>query len=72
MAIPFFPFPLNSLTQAKFTGAVALFCRSAILRADYHWMERSYGTFQRALQLPYALDPEQVQARPDPGRHSAP
>jgi HSP20 family protein len=30
---------------------------------NYHFMERSYGTFQRALRLPGPIDPEQVQAR---------
>ena len=29
---------------------------------NYHFMERSYGTFQRALRLPGPVDPEQVQA----------
>ncbi len=29
---------------------------------NYHFMERSYGTFQRSLRLPYAVDPDQVQA----------
>jgi HSP20 family protein len=29
----------------------------------FHFVERSYGTFQRALQLPFPVDPEQVQAR---------
>jgi HSP20 family protein len=29
---------------------------------NYHFMERSYGTFQRSLRLPYAVDPNQVQA----------
>lgn len=28
----------------------------------FHFVERSYGTFQRALQLPFPVDPEQVQA----------
>ena len=30
---------------------------------NYHFMERSYGTFQRALRLPGPIDPDQVQAR---------
>ena len=30
---------------------------------NYHFMERSYGTFQRALRLPGPVDPDQVQAR---------
>lgn len=29
---------------------------------NYHVMERSYGRFQRVLQLPFAPDPEQVRA----------
>lgn len=29
---------------------------------DYHVMERSFGRFQRSLQLPYAPDPDQVRA----------
>jgi HSP20 family protein len=29
---------------------------------NYHFVERSYGTFQRSLRLPYAVDPNQVQA----------
>jgi HSP20 family protein len=33
----------------------------------YHFVERSYGTFQRALRLPYPIDPEKVQARFDDG-----
>ena len=32
-------------------------------REDYHLVEMSYGTFQRTLQLPYRVDPDQVQAR---------
>jgi HSP20 family protein len=30
---------------------------------NYHFVERSYGTFQRALRLPGPVDPEKVQAR---------
>lgn len=30
---------------------------------DYHMMERSFGRFQRSLQLPYAPDPNQVHAQ---------
>lgn len=30
---------------------------------DYHMMERSYGRFQRSLQLPYTPDPGQVHAQ---------
>jgi HSP20 family protein len=32
-------------------------------KENYHFVERSYGTFQRSLRLPYSVDPEQVQAR---------
>ena len=32
-------------------------------RRDLHVTERAYGTFQRSLRLPFAADPEQVQAR---------
>lgn len=32
-------------------------------REDYHLVEMSYGTFQRTLQLPYGVDPSEVQAR---------
>jgi HSP20 family protein len=32
-------------------------------REDYHLVEMSYGTLQRTLQLPYRVDPDQVQAR---------
>jgi HSP20 family protein len=31
-------------------------------KESYHFVERSYGTFQRSLRLPYAVDPEQVRA----------
>ncbi|TFY97793.1 Hsp20/alpha crystallin family protein [Ramlibacter rhizophilus] len=31
-------------------------------REDYHVMERSFGRFQRSIQLPFAPDPEQVRA----------
>jgi HSP20 family protein len=31
-------------------------------KEDYHLVEMSYGTFQRTLQLPYSVDPDQVQA----------
>lgn len=31
-------------------------------QSSYHVMERSYGRFQRAVQLPFAPDPGQVQA----------
>ena len=31
-------------------------------KENFHFVERSYGTFQRSLRLPYAVDSEQVQA----------
>ena len=31
-------------------------------RERFHFVERSHGTFQRAIQLPYPVDPGQVQA----------
>ena len=31
-------------------------------KENYHFMERSYGTFQRAVRLPGPVDPDQVQA----------
>jgi HSP20 family protein len=31
-------------------------------KETYHFVERSYGTFQRSLRLPFPVDPEQVQA----------
>lgn len=34
---------------------------------DYHVMERSYGRFQRSLQLPFAPNPDQVRADFDQG-----
>ncbi len=36
-------------------------------KEDYYLMERSYGRFQRSLQLPYAPDPSQVRAEFDNG-----
>src|SRR5215203_1714709 len=30
---------------------------------NYHFVERSYGTFQRSRRVPYPVEPEQVQAR---------
>lgn len=36
-------------------------------KEDYYLMERSYGRFQRSLQLPYAPDPSRVQAQFDNG-----
>src|SRR5215212_6564349 len=34
---------------------------------NYHFVERSYGTFQRSLRVPYPVEPEQVQARVEHG-----
>ncbi|WEX74517.1 Hsp20/alpha crystallin family protein [Sinorhizobium numidicum] len=34
---------------------------------NFHFVERSFGSFQRTLRLPYAVDPDQVQARFDNG-----
>jgi HSP20 family protein len=31
-------------------------------KENFHFVERSYGTFQRSLRLPYAVNSEQVQA----------
>jgi len=31
-------------------------------KENFHFVERSYGTFQRSLRLPYAVDSEEVQA----------
>ncbi|MCA1491480.1 Hsp20/alpha crystallin family protein [Ensifer sp. NBAIM29] len=31
-------------------------------KENYHFMERSYGTFQRSLRLPYSVDPDKVEA----------
>jgi HSP20 family protein len=31
-------------------------------KENFHFVERSYGTFQRSLRLPNSVDPEQVQA----------
>jgi len=36
-------------------------------KENYHFMERSYGRFQRALRLPGPVDPDQVQARLEHG-----
>jgi HSP20 family protein len=36
-------------------------------KENFHFVERSFGSFQRSLRLPYAVDPEQVQARFDNG-----
>ncbi|MGA0596898.1 Hsp20/alpha crystallin family protein [Enterovirga sp. CN4-39] len=32
-------------------------------KENFHFVERSYGTFQRSLQLPFPTDPGKVQAR---------
>ena len=32
-------------------------------KENYHFVERSYGVFQRSLRLPFSVEPEQVQAR---------
>ncbi|MFO1056546.1 MAG: Hsp20/alpha crystallin family protein [Dongiaceae bacterium] len=34
---------------------------------NYHFVERSYGRFQRSLRLPFPAEPDQVQARFDNG-----
>jgi HSP20 family protein len=31
-------------------------------KENYHFMERSYGTFQRSLRLPFPVEPQQVKA----------
>jgi HSP20 family protein len=31
-------------------------------KEKYHFMERSYGTFQRSLRLPFRVEPDQVRA----------
>jgi HSP20 family protein len=31
-------------------------------KENFHFMERSYGTFQRSLRLPFRVEPDQVQA----------
>ncbi|QRM34076.1 Hsp20/alpha crystallin family protein [Microvirga sp. VF16] len=31
-------------------------------KENFHFVERSYGTFQRSLRLPYPVEPEQIQA----------
>ena len=36
-------------------------------KENFHFVERSYGTFQRSLRLPYPIDPEQVRASFDNG-----
>ena len=32
-------------------------------KENFHFVERSYGTFQRSLRLPFPVDPDQVQGR---------
>jgi HSP20 family protein len=34
---------------------------------DYHLVERSYGTFQRSMQLPFQADPSKIEAKFDKG-----
>ena len=34
---------------------------------NFHFVERSFGTFQRSIRLPFPINPEQVQARFDNG-----
>jgi HSP20 family protein len=34
---------------------------------DYHLVERSYGTFQRSMQLPFQADPAKIDAKFDKG-----
>jgi HSP20 family protein len=36
-------------------------------RKSFHVMERSYGSFQRSLRLPFPVEPSQVQARMEHG-----
>jgi HSP20 family protein len=31
-------------------------------KENYHFVERSYGTFQRSLRIPWAVNPDEVQA----------
>ena len=31
-------------------------------RENFHFVERSYGTFQRSLRIPYPVNPDEVQA----------
>ena len=35
--------------------------------ADYHVMERSYGKFTRSMTLPFAPDPDKIEAKFDKG-----
>jgi HSP20 family protein len=34
---------------------------------DYHIVERSYGTFERSMQLPFQADPKKIEAKFDKG-----
>jgi HSP20 family protein len=34
---------------------------------DYHLVERSYGTFQRSMQLPFQVDPAKIEAKFEKG-----
>lgn len=34
---------------------------------DYHLVERSYGTFERSMRLPFKVDPAKVEAKFDKG-----
>jgi HSP20 family protein len=36
-------------------------------RENFHFVERSYGTFQRSLRIPYPVKPDEVQASFDRG-----
>ena len=36
-------------------------------KENFHFVERSFGTFQRSVRLPFPVDPDQVQARFDNG-----
>jgi HSP20 family protein len=36
-------------------------------KENFHFVECSYGTFQRSVRLPYQVDPDQVQARYENG-----
>jgi HSP20 family protein len=36
-------------------------------KKDYHFVERSYGSFARSIGLPFEADPNKVQAKFDKG-----
>jgi len=36
-------------------------------KENFHFVERSFGTFQRSIRLPFPINPDQVQARFDNG-----